>query len=205
MEQTVLGRRVCYRRLVCSQPVLKGASYDDIKRLPPDVTGEILAGQLYTQPRLSNLHAAFTSGLGMDLGTAFQRGRGGPGGWFIIFEPELHLGDDIVEPDLAGWRRERLAEIPDEPYFSLAPDWVCEVISPGTARRDRTVKLDIYRRESVLHYWIVNPRSQTIEILRLDGEGYRIVDVCAGDDKVRAEPFDAIELDLGELWPTDAK
>lgn len=188
-----------------SEPVVERACYDDIRRLPPELVGEIIAGDLYTQPRPANLHAAFTSSLGMDIGSAFHRGKGGPGGWFILDEPELHLGEDVVVPDLAGWRRERLGQIPDEPFFTMAPDWVCEVISPGTARRDRTIKLEVYRREEVRHYWIVDPRVQTIEILRLDGEGYRLVGVLAGAQKVRAEPFDAIELDLGELWPETAK
>lgn len=184
------------------EPRNRAATYEDLQSLPEGVIGEILSGELYTQPRRpANLHALVTSGLSMDLGGAFHRGRGGPGGWFIIYEPELHLGTDIVVPDMAGWRRERLGQIPDEPFFTLAPDWVCEVISPGTARRDRTLKLEVYRREEVEHYWLVDPRAQTIEILRLDGEGYRLVGVFAGDDKVRAEPFDAIELDLGPLWP----
>lgn len=184
-----------------SLPVVFGASYEDIKRLDPLLIGEILAGDLYTRRRPSNLDALFCSALGMDIGSAFQRARGGPGGWYLLHKPELHLAEDVVVPNIAAWRRERLLEIPDEPYFALAPDWACEVISPSTARRDRTVKLEIYRREGVTHYWIVDVRAQTIEILRLDGEGYRLVGVLAGDTKVRAEPFDAIELDLGELWP----
>lgn len=185
--------------------MIKRACYDDIKRLGPELIGELLAGELHTQPRPSNMHAVFTSGLGMDIGGAFHRGRGGPGGWFIIDEPEMHLGQDVVVPDMAGWRRNRLSKIPDEPHFSLAPDWVCEVISPGTARRDRTVKLGIYLREEVKHYWIADVRAQTLEILRLDGAGYRLVGVLAGNAKVRAEPFDEIELDLGELWPPGAE
>lgn len=188
-----------------NQPVSRNASYDDIRRLPPEVTGEILAGDLYVNPRPAFYHAFVASGLGADLVSAFQRGRGGPGGWFILDEPELHLGDDVVVPDLAGWRRERLAEIPDEPFLTLAPDWVCEVISPRTARRDRTVKLSLYAREEVKHYWIADPHAQTIEVFRLDGEGYRLVTVCSGDDSVRMEPFDAIEMDLRELWPVGSE
>lgn len=184
---------------------MKRACYDDIKRLDPLLIGEILAGKLYARSRPPNIEVAFSSGLGMDIGSAFHRGRGGPGGWFILFGPELHLGEDIVVPDLAGWRRERISKIPDEPYLTVAPDWVCEVISPSTARRDRTVKLELYRREGVTHYWIVDVRAQTVEILRLDGEGYRLVGVLAEDSKVRAEPFDAIELDLGGLWPSRAE
>lgn len=196
---------MCYRNFVSEQPIIEGACYEDIKDLAPELIGELLAGDLFTRRRPSNREAVFSSSLGMDIGAAFHRGRGGPGGWIVIDKPELHLGEDVVVPDIAGWRRERLPQVPDEAHFSLAPDWVCEVISPSTARRERTVNLGIYLREKVKHYWIVDVRAQTLEILRLDGEGYRLVGVLAGDAKVRAEPFDAIELDLGELWPTGAE
>lgn len=186
----------------------KCATYEDLQRLPANMIGELLCGELHTQPRPSSVHAFAASGLGMDLGAAFQRGRGGPGGWFIIDEPELHLGPepDVVVPDLAGWRVERMPVFPDVPYFELSPDWVCEVVSPSTAGRDRTIKLEIYRRENVGHYWIVDPVARTLEVLRLDGESYRIVSTYAGAAAVRAEPFEAVELELASLWPqTQAK
>lgn len=178
----------------------KKVSYDDLRALPSEVIGEILGGQLYTQPRPSNLHTLVTSVLGMKLGPPFQWGEGGPGGWFIIDRPEIHLGDDVVVPDMAGWRKQRLAQIPDENHYGLAPDWVCEVMSPGTAKRDRTVKLEIYRRESVGYYWLVDARLKTVEVLKLDGDGYRILKVVSGEETVRAEPFEAIEIELSRLW-----
>ena len=130
----------------------------------------------------------------------FDRGRGGPGGWRILDEPELHLGADIIVPDIAGWRRARLPILPDEAFFSIAPDWVCEVVSPSTAALDRVKKLAIYAREHVPHVWLVDPIGHTLEALRLDGSRWTIVSTWSGLAVLRAEPFDAIELDLSLLW-----
>lgn len=176
------------------------ARYADIEALPENVVGEILGGVLYTHPRPASPHAAATSALGEELGPPFKRGRGGPGGWIILDEPELHLVEDVLVPDLAGWRRERMPEMPHAPAFTLAPDWACEVLSPSTEAVDRAVKLPIYARERVAHLWLVNPLAQTLEVLRLDGEGYRLVTVHAGVTTPRVEPFDAIALDLAVLW-----
>jgi len=130
----------------------------------------------------------------------FDRGRGGPGGWRILDEPELHLASDVVVPDLAGWRRERLPRLPDEAYFSLAPDWICEVVSPSTAAMDRVKKLAIYARERVSHAWLVDPIACTLEVLRLEEGRWTILSTWSGLDTVRADPFDAIDLDLSLLW-----
>ena len=145
-------------------------------------------------------HAAATSALSDELGPPFKRGKGGPGGWVILFEPEIHLGSDVIVPDLAGWRRERLPALPAEAYFSVPPDWVCEVLSPSTAAIDRVKKLTIYARESVRHAWLVDPIAQTLEVLRLDGPRWTIVSTWSGLAVLSAEPFDAIELDLSLLW-----
>ena len=176
------------------------ATYEDLLALPEHAIGELLDGELHVQPRPASPHALATSVLGVDLGAPFHRGRGGPGGWILIDEPELHLVRDVLVPDLAGWRRERMPEMPDVPFFTLAPDWVCEVLSASTSRTDRAKKRPIYAREGVRHLWLVDPDAHTLEIFRLDGEGYRLVTTFEGDEKVRAEPFDAIELELGALW-----
>lgn len=176
------------------------ATYEDIVALPDHVVGEIVNGELHVSPRPALPHTSAASALGEELGPPFRRGRGGPGGWIILDEPEIHLGRDVVVPDLAGWRRERVPELPDEPFFALAPDWACEVLSPSTRRFDRTRKLWVYARERVSHIWFVEPVEQLLEVLRLDGEIYQIVMTAGGDAKVRAEPFDAIELDLSILW-----
>jgi Uma2 family endonuclease len=183
------------------QSAKRFASYEDILALPAHVVGEIVAGELHVSARPAPRHSMAASAIGEELGPPFKRGRGGPGGWFLLFEPELHLGADVVVPDLAGWRRERMPEVPvDLPYFVLSPDWVCEVLSPSTAAFDRGRKLGVYAREHVSHFWLVEPVSQTLEVLRLDGSTYRIVQVATGDAAVRVEPFDAIELDLRVLW-----
>jgi Uma2 family endonuclease len=136
----------------------------------------------------------------MAIGNPFQGGIGGPGGWWILDEPELHFREQVLVPDLAGWKRERMPAMPDEAYFSIAPDWVCEVLSPSTERIDRSRKLRIYAEAGVSHAWLVNPVERTLEVLRL-GEGkWTIVAVFTGSEVVRAEPFDTIDLELRRLW-----
>ncbi len=175
-------------------------SYDDLLKLPEHVMGEIVGGELFVNPRPASPHARVSSVLGVDLGGPFDRGRGGPGGWWILFEPELHLGGDVMVPDLAGWRREQMPSIPDVAYFELAPDWVCEIVSPGTARLDRTRKMPAYAASDVAFAWIIDPGARTLEVFVLIDGSWRIEATYAQSDRARAVPFDAIELDLGALW-----
>ncbi len=182
-------------------PAPKRATYDDILNAPDNMVAEIVDGELHLSPRPAKEHTNAASVLGEELGPPFRRGRGGPGGWILLDEPELHLGADILVPDLAGWRRARMPVITtDLPYFTLAPDWVCEVLSPRTARLDRTDKLPIYAREQVAHAWLIDPLARTLEVLRLENGRWSIVGTHGGDARVHAEPFEAIELDLGFLW-----
>jgi Uma2 family endonuclease len=177
------------------------ATYEDVLAAPPNMVAEVIDGILHLQPRPGKPHARAASLLGTKLGGPFDLGEGGPGGWLILFEPELHLGADILVPDLAGWRRERLPALTDDvPYFTMAPDWVCEILSRGTAKIDRTQKLSIYARESVSHVWLIDPILRTLEVLRLTGREWTIVNAYKDDARVRAEPFDARELELGILW-----
>jgi Uma2 family endonuclease len=169
--------------------------------LPEHLVGEIVDGELITSPRPSARHAAASSALGVDLGGSFGRSdRGGPGGWVILDEPELHVVGQIMVPDLAGWRRERMPEIPDAAFFELAPDWACEVLSPSTVALDRTRKRHHYAGASVGHLWYLDPAAQTLEVFRLDGEGWRLASSVAGNVEVRAEPFEVLELDLTNIW-----
>lgn len=184
-----------------SQPLRQSASYQDVLDAPEHLVAELIGGELHTHPRPAPAHATAASVLGMDIGGPFHRGRGGPGGWWILYEPELHLGEDVLVPDLAGWRRERLPGQPTKAYYDLAPDWACEVLSPATARVDRVRKVPVYARQRVRHVWLVNPTDQTLEVLRLDGETYRLLTTHGGASKVRAEPFEAVELELSALWP----
>lgn len=182
----------------------KRATYADLLQVPDPLVAEIVDGELYTSPRPASRHAIACSSIGMDLGGAFGRGSGGgAGGWWIIFEPELHLGENVMVPDLAGWRRERMPSIPDVPYFTLAPDWVCEVVSPHTARLDRVRKLPAYASSGVAYCWLVDPREYTLEVFRLVNGLWTLVGAHAGKAKVKAEPFEALELDLASLWIDD--
>ena len=179
---------------------MKRATYEDVLNAPEDKVAEILDGELFLTPRPGFRHARAQAAAHGQLWSRFDDGKDGPGGWWLLTEPELRLDDHTVVPDIGGWRRERLPKIPDRPWLELAPDWVCEVLSPSTERVDRSRKLPIYAQAGVSHAWLVNPVEQTLEILRLSREGWSIVDVVTGREPLRAEPFDAIELDLGALW-----
>jgi Uma2 family endonuclease len=181
-------------------PARKPATYEDLLRLPDDKIGEIVDGELYASPRPAGPHATCAFSLGAEIGPPYQRRRGGPGGWLFMFEPELHLAGDTLVPDLAGWRRERLPSVPDAPAVTLAPDWVCEILSPSTERMDRVKKLPAYARHGVGHAWLINPTTRTLEVFRRDGGSWVLVATHADDAVVRAEPFDAIEIDLLHLW-----
>jgi Uma2 family endonuclease len=184
-----------------ADPAKRRARYEDVLNAPEHLVAEIVDGELDLQPRPAKPHAAAATALGEELGPPFKRGRGGPGGWIILFEPEVHLGGDVLVPDLAGWRRERMPVITtEEPFFTLAPDWVCEVVSPSTTVKDRAKKLPIYARESVRHVWLVDPLQRTLDVLRLQDGNWVIVAVHEGNARVRAEPFEAIELELDILW-----
>jgi Uma2 family endonuclease len=173
---------------------------DRFLSVPEHQIAQVLDGELVVIPRPNSDHAAASSALGEELGPPFKRGRGGPGGWIILDEPELRLAADIVVPDLAGWRKERMPERPKVTAFTLPPDWVCEVLSPGTAQIDRKQKRAICIRERVSAFWIIDPAEQTLEVLRLDGSDYRIELMGSQKDVVRAWPFEAIELSLEVLW-----
>ncbi len=183
-----------------SSPAHKEATYEDLLAVPSHKIAEIIHGVLHTQPRPAAIHARAASTLSEELGPPFNRGRGGPGGWIILYEPELHLGPHVLVPDLAGWTRERMPELPDVPHFTTPPDWVCEVLSPSTRALDRGEKLPIYAAQGVSHAWLVDPEARSLEVFRIDGKSYRLVGVHRDDQHIQAEPFDAITLELGLLW-----
>jgi Uma2 family endonuclease len=179
---------------------MKRATYEDVLNAPENKVAEILDGELVLSPRPAPRHAVAHTALIGALHGPFDQGAGGPGGWWILLEPELHLGEQVVVPDLAGWRRERLPVIPDEAFLSLAPDWVCEVLSPSTERFDRSRKLRIYAEAGVAQAWLVKPTDRTLEVLRLREGAWTIVGVWEDAATVRAGPFEAVELELGRLW-----
>jgi Uma2 family endonuclease len=182
-------------------PAKRRATHEDLLAVPEHFVAEILNGVLITQPRPASLHARASSRLGIDLGGPFDRGKGGPGGWVILDEPELHLHGDVAVPDLAGWRRTRMPELPDATAFELAPDWVCEVLSPSTTAIDRVEKMPIYAREGVSHVWLVDPIAKTLEVFLLDTAArWVLLGTWRDDAKVRVDPFAAVELELAALW-----
>ena len=178
----------------------RSATYADLLAVPDHLVAEILDGELHTSPRPAIPHALATSGLGRDLGGPFDAGRGGPGGWWILIEPELHLSDDVVVPDVAAWRRTRVPDLPRGAYLEIVPDWVCETLSPSTERIDRGTKLAIYAREAASHLWLVNPIAETLEAYRLEHGRWSLLVTHAGEVAARIEPFEAIELELWRLW-----
>lgn len=178
----------------------KPATYADLEALPTNMVGELIAGELYASPRPAAPHAVAASRLGGELIGPFDRGRGGPGGWILLDEPELHLGEDVLVPDMGGWRRERMPKPPRTAAFTLAPDWVCEVLSPSTEALDRVRKMGSYAREGVKHLWLVDPRSQVLEVYRLEGGRWSRLGAHLGNATVHVEPFDALALELSALW-----
>lgn len=187
-----------------SSEAKKFATYEDLLKVPDHLVAEIIAGELITAPRPGPRHVQAASILGIEVGGPFNRGKGGPGGWWILDEPEIHLQGDILVPDLAGWRKDVLPVLPtSKHYFEISPQWVCEVLSPSTAGIDRVKKLPIYAREKVNHVWLIEPVAKTLEVYERRENGWFLLATFAGDDKIRAAPFDAIEFDLGALWLPD--
>jgi len=175
------------------------ATYQDVLDAPPEKIAEVIGGELHlSRPRAP--HNGVAIPLSSELFQLFQRGRGGPGGWIFHIEPELHFSDDVLVPDLAGWRRERMPATEDVAFMTLAPDWLCEILSPSTEKIDRMDKLPIYAAEGVKHVWLVHPIRRTVEVLRLQDGAWFAVATHRGDQRVRAEPFHAAELDLAVLW-----
>ena len=186
-------------------------TFDDLYRrlraLPEAVCGEIIDGSLITSPRPAMPHASGATQMGADLTVRFGRKPGGsdtPGGWWIVGEPELHLilpgVTHVLAPDIAGWRRERLPVMPRAASISLAPDWVCEILSPSTARYDRKTKARIYHDGGVGWRWLVDPEARTVEAYRREGAFWMQLGVWADQEVARIEPFDAVELDLSVWW-----
>ena len=186
-----------------ASPLRRPARYEDVLAAPSTCVAEIVDGELFTHARPSARHAMVASRLGIQLGRSFYDGEGKPGGWILLDEPELHLGEEILVPDLAAWRIERMPDVPDTPFFDLAPDWICEVLSPSTASFDRNVKLPEYARFEVQHAWLLDPLGRSLQVCSLDQSaqpaGWR-AERFEARHPIRAKPFDAIELDLALLF-----
>jgi Uma2 family endonuclease len=176
------------------------ASHEDLERLPEHLVGEIVDGELYVSPRPSLPHAQAESAVLDELKGPFDRGRGGPGGWIILVEPEQHIVGQTMVPDVAGWRRQKLPRLPEVGAFEVAPDWICEVVSPSTESLDRSLKMPRYAEAGVGHAWLVDPLARTVEIYELAPGGYHLAGRFEGDGPIRPPPFDALDFDLAALW-----
>ncbi len=179
------------------------ATLADLERLPDHVVGELIAGELFVSPRPSPQHARATSSLTAELGPFARRpGDRGPGGWIILFEPELHLDGSVLVPDLAGWHLDRMPPSGPGVGVKVTPDWLCEVLSPSTASLDRTRKMPLYASLGISHLWLIDPLARSLEVFRLEGGRWSMV-AAFGEDApamIRAEPFDAIEIELARFW-----
>lgn len=189
----------CYSRPMPDPPHRPG-TYQDVLAAPEHLVAELIDGELYTSARPAPRHASAASALMGLLHGPFDQARGGPGGWRILFEPELHLDNDIVVPDVAAWHRERMPRLPDEAFFRTSPDWICEVQSPSTAAMDRGRKLRVYAGHGVQHAWMLDPLAETLEVLRLDAGRWTILATHLEKEVVNAEPFQALGLELTLLW-----
>ena len=177
------------------------ATYQDVLDAPESIVAQLIEGALHLHPRPTLGHAVAGSSLTGTLNMSFQQGRGGPGGWWILVEPDLHPGPDVLVPDLAGWRRERMPDRPREAWTSLAPDWVCEILSPGTRRIDLIDKRSLYAEAAVPFLWFVDPESQTLEAFALLGGEWTLVAALKDDAEVKVPPFEAVSFTLSVLWP----
>ncbi len=189
------------RSQVALERSARRATYRDVLDAPAHMVAEVVEGTLSTHPRPAMPHALASSALGAKIGDPFNFGKGGPGGWWIIDEPELHLGEDILVPDLAGWRRERMPDFPDTAFVTLAPDWVCEVLSPSTRDLDRHGKRPVYAREGIGHLWFIDPEARDLEAFELRAGEWVLIATARNDDPVSIPPFEAISFPLDALWP----
>ncbi len=180
------------------------ATYADLEAVPPHLVAEIIGGELVTHPRPAPRHASAAIELGFEIAGPYGRGRGGPGGWIFLAEPELHLGADVVVPDLAGWRRERLPVEPETAYVEVAPDWVCEISSPSTRDYDRGPKRALYAAAGVGYLWLLDPRAKLLEAFALTQGKWLLLNTFQAEDAVSVAPFDAVSFPLTNLFPFDA-
>lgn len=187
-----------------TEPARRRATYRDVLDAPDDKIAQIVDGVLHLSPRPRIKHQKVAGVLSAVLLTRFQLGRGGPAGWIVLDEPELHLGGNILVPDIAGWRSERLPDDEDEgegaAFLTIAPDWICEVLSRSTQRFDRGDKMASYAAAGVKHAWLVHPIRRTLEVFRLYRRRWQTVATHHDEERIRAEPFEALKLDLSLLW-----
>ena len=185
-----------------STPAKRLATYEDILGLPEGVRAEVIAGEVLVQPSPTPSHQSVISEIYAELRNPFQRGRGGPGGWWFIQDVDVDFGQhDIYRPDITGWRRDQVPQFPATRPVPDRPDWLCEGLSPRTASRDQGEKRATYARVGVPWYWLADPQNRTITVLRLSSEGY-VIERTVGDEGMAAlPPFEAVAIDLASVFP----
>lgn len=181
-------------------PAKRITTYADLEAVPPHLVAEMVDGELYTHARPAPPHGYAQTEVIAWTRWLFDDGRGGPGGWWIFTEPEVRFRSDICVPDIAGWRKSNMPELPQTSYFTRVPDWVCEVLSPSTASFDRVKKMRVYTRERVEYVWLLSPLERTLEAYQWSEGRYALVDAYADDERVRVPPFEQVELELERLW-----
>jgi Uma2 family endonuclease len=173
----------------------------DLDALPPGIIGEIIEGVLYTMTKPRARHQRTGLEIGSGLLGPFDHGRGGPGGWWIVTEPGIELpSTPEISPDVAGWRRERMADLPVDEPIRVVPDWVCEILSPTTRRHDMLRKLPYYAKIGVPFMWLVDIEARVLTVHRLDGDTWRVIGTYSDETEARIEPFDAVPLSIADWW-----
>jgi Uma2 family endonuclease len=188
-----------------TKPSTKPPTLADLDALPPGIVGEIIEGVLYTMTKPRMRHQLLGLEIGSDLLGPFGKGRGGPGGWWIVTEPGIELPNTPeIAPDLAGWRRERMPEMPVDEPIRVVPDWVCEILSKNTRRYDHVIKMPYYARVGVAYAWIVDLESRVLLAQRLESGSWRTIGTYSDETEARIEPFDAVPLNVADWWPPPA-
>lgn len=183
------------------QPARKPPTLADLDALPKGVKGEIIGGVMYTMTRPRGHHQRTGLEIGADLRDPFMRGRGGPGGWWILPEPGIELPNTPeISPDVAGWRRERLPSLPADAAITVVPDWVCDILSPTTRRHNLLIKKPYYAKVGVPYHWIVDLDARTIATYRLENARWVELGVFGDERDARIEPFEAVALDVASWW-----
>lgn len=180
-----------------SNLAIKTATYEDLWKMPDNMIGEIINGELIMQPRPAPKHIFASSRLGSELFVFFDKQDDG---WIILDEPELHLHGDVFVPDLAGWKKSRMQQLPNTAYFELAPDWICEILSPSTARLDRTVKMRSYAHAEIDYLWLIDPDNQILEAYQRQNQQWLSLGNFSEREHICIAPFAEINFNLSILW-----
>ena len=192
--------------MTTTKPSPRAPTLADLDALPAGIVGEIIEGVLYTMTKPRMRHQRTTTRIGAGVGDPFDVGRGGPGGWWIVTEPGIELANDTKEisPDVAGWRRERMPDMPGDEPIRLVPDWVCEILSKSTRRHDLLRKLPYYARVGVAYAWVVDLEARVLTSHRLDSTDWRIIGTYSDETEARIAPFDVVPLNVADWWPPAA-